>query len=142
LAAGAPSDPEAYDIEIVESLEFDSLERDIEIAEPLEEEEIDFILELMETGDSICGEDFLPSCDEVPVEIGGELDFAFPEDEVFAETEPSTDEDDASFDDENEESDVESESDDTSFDDSSGDEPISDFDEGGSDDSGGDEGDE
>jgi hypothetical protein len=72
MADGEPSDPEPYDVEIVESLEFDSLERDIEIAEPLDEAEIADILERMEAGEPICGEDFLPSCEEVPVEIGGE----------------------------------------------------------------------
>ncbi len=153
MADGEPSDPEAYDMEIVESLEFDSLERDIEIADPLDEDEIADILKRMESGEPICGEDFLPSCDEVPVEIGGELESAFPEDDdELIEPESSTDEDNTDIDTENDEGDpavdtennegsddidTEPESEDTSSDDSGDDDGNQD--QGGSDDSGGDD---
>lgn len=118
MADGEPSDPEAYDMEDVESLLFDALEHDIEIADPLDDEQIDYLLALMEAGEPICGEDFLPSCDEVPFELGGDLDSVFPEDDDEMELDTGF-EDEDNFDD----SDVEQgDSDDSS--DGSGDDDM------------------
>lgn len=100
MADGEPSDPEAYDMEDVESLLFDALEYDIEIADPLDDEQIDYLLALMEAGEPICGEDFLPSCDELPFELGGELDPVFFDDADEASMNDNSDDSfDQSFDD-------------------------------------------
>lgn len=70
--AGVPSDPEAYELEEIGYLPLESLEYEVEIADPLDEEMIDMLNDLIDAGEAVCGFDFLPSCDELPAEMGGE----------------------------------------------------------------------
>lgn len=71
-AAGEPSLPEAYEIEDLAPLPFTLLEEAVEIADPLDSEDIEALWELIEAGEPVCGEEPLPSCD----------DLEFSEDEV------------------------------------------------------------
>lgn len=69
---GEPSLPEAYEADDVSALPVSLLDDEIEIAEPLDEDWIDAIQEDIEDGWAICGDDPLPSCDELPYEAGGD----------------------------------------------------------------------
>ncbi|MBC7871458.1 MAG: hypothetical protein H7Y09_11520 [Chitinophagaceae bacterium] len=68
---GEVSEPEAYDQEIIERLPIRALERPIEAQMPLTPPELQRLNERIQNGEPPCGVDPFPSCDHLPISVGG-----------------------------------------------------------------------
>jgi hypothetical protein len=67
-----PELPAAYDLAQVEVLPLSLLERPIQIRQPLIKSELDAIIERLDEGLPLCGEeDYLPACENLPLNAGG-----------------------------------------------------------------------
>ncbi len=69
---GEVSEPEAYDEEIIGRLPIRALERPIEAQTPLTPPELQRLNERIQNGEAPCGVDPFPSCDHLPISVGGE----------------------------------------------------------------------
>ncbi len=67
-----PELPSAYDLSRLEALPLSLLDRPIEIRQPLDKTELDSIIARLENGEAVCGdEDYLPACENLPLNAGG-----------------------------------------------------------------------
>lgn len=67
-----PELPVAYEPEVVQSLPLNLLDHSVEVQPPLDKTQLNTLLDLLESGEAICGSaDFLPSCDRLSEDAGG-----------------------------------------------------------------------
>lgn len=59
---------DAYTLDLIQNLPIDQLERQIEIALPMLDEQLAQLQQLLDEGLAPCGQDFLPDCDDLPIE--------------------------------------------------------------------------